>query len=481
MRLPQNFCTRMEHFLGAESADFFKSYDGESAYGLRINLLKHELHPEKLPFFLSPVSWCKEGFYASFDEHPGKHPLHAAGAYYIQEPSAMSVVTLLSPSPGEKICDLCAAPGGKSTQIAGRMQGEGLLVSNEIIPSRAKILAENLERFGVTNAVITNEAPDRMAVHFPEFFDKILVDAPCSGEGMFRKDETAINEWSEEQVGKCAERQKMILSCAEKMLKPGGTLVYSTCTFSEEENENVIRWFLENAPDFTLENWQDFFPENTGIVSGKNLKEAMRLFPHKLKGEGHFAARLKKNVDDLSLDTGSDKPTRKKQAKKKTRNAVSKPPSDFLDFLEHYVPAGPDAPSQDSASAAPHSGSILSLTLCEKDSRFELFGDELYLVPALMNTFEKLKTVRAGLHLGTLKKNRFEPSHALAKAAAPDDFSQSMECDFAQANAYLHGETLPCSSVFTGWVLVCYQGISIGWGKAGNGTLKNHYPKGLRL
>ena len=463
MRLPQNFCTRMEHFLGAESADFFKSYDGEAAYGLRVNLLKHELQPEKLPFSLSPVSWCKEGFYASYDEHPGKHPLHAAGAYYIQEPSAMSVVTFLSPTTGEKICDLCAAPGGKSTQIAGRLQGKGLLVSNEVIPSRAKILAENLERFGATNAVITTEAPDRMAAHFPNFFDKILVDAPCSGEGMFRKDETAINEWSEEQVLKCAERQKMILSCAEKMLAPGGTLVYSTCTFSEEENENVIKWFLENYPDFTLENWQDFFPEHTGIVSGKNLKEVMRLFPHKLKGEGHFAARLKKKAAPLSQKVS--KPSKKK------RGAGKKPPSDYQDFINHFV-------------STQQTDSILFHTLFENfenGCRFELFGDELYLVPALMNTFEKLKTVRAGLHLGTLKKNRFEPSHALAKAAAPDDFLQSMECDFAQASAYLHGETLPCSPAFTGWVLVCYQGISLGWGKAGNGTLKNHYPKGLRL
>lgn len=462
MNLPQAFCTRMEHFLGAEAADFFQSYASEHAYGLRVNPLKiHTMSAEQLPFSLSPVAWCKEGFYASYDEHPGKHPLHAAGAYYIQEPSAMSVVTLLSPSPGEIICDLCAAPGGKSTQIAGRMQGKGLLVSNEIISSRSKILSENMERLGVTNAVITNENPDRMAVHFPYFFDKILVDAPCSGEGMFRKEETSITEWSEAQVTECAKRQKMILSCAEKMLKPGGILVYSTCTFSEEENEQVITWFLDAYPDFELEDWQNFFPKNTGIISGKNLKKTMRLFPHKLKGEGHFAARLRKKTTEVVSGTSSAK--KKKAQKKKAGNI--KPPSDYLAFLDRYVKKN---------------DSILSCTIFAPEVRFELFGEELYLVPDAMNSFEKLKTVRAGLHLGTLKKNRFEPSHALAKAAAPDDVSQFMECDSTQANAYLHGETLPCDSSLSGWVLVCYQGLSLGWGKAGKGILKNHYPKGLR-
>ncbi|MBR1741582.1 MAG: RsmB/NOP family class I SAM-dependent RNA methyltransferase [Lachnospiraceae bacterium] len=465
MNLPQDFCTQMEHFLGTEAVRFFKSYEEERAYGLRLNLLKMKPETvEKLPFSLSPVPWCPEGFYASYEEHPGRHPLHAAGAYYIQEPSAMSVVSLLAPSPGEIVCDLCAAPGGKSTQIAAGLLGEGLLVSNEIISSRARISAENLERFGTTNAVVTNEAPEKMAAHFPKFFDKILVDAPCSGEGMFRKDETAINEWSKEQVKKCAERQQMILECAEKMLKPGGTLVYSTCTFSEEENENMIRWFLEKYPDFTLENWQNFFPENTGIVSGKGITGSMRLFPHKLKGEGHFAARLKKEAG-AEISKNPKEKWQKKNAKKK-KKTESKLPSDYLLFVKNYFK---------------NADSILSHTLSKKDIRYEYFGEELYLVPEHMNFFDGLKTVRAGLHLGTLKKNRFEPSHALAKAASPADVFQSVESDGNTAKAYLHGETISCDSSLKGWVLVCYDGFSLGWGKADHGTLKNHYPKGLRL
>ncbi len=497
INLPQAFRSRMEQFLGTEAEDFFLSYEKEHAYGLRMNLLKQkEILPEQFPFSLSPVPWCKEGYYALYEEHPGKHPLHAAGAYYIQEPSAMSVVTLLSPAPGEKICDLCAAPGGKSTQIAGRLHGKGLLVSNEIIPSRAKILSENLERFGTLNAVITNETPDRMAEHFPEFFDKILIDAPCSGEGMFRKDETAIREWSEEQVEKCAKRQKTILACAEKMLKPGGILVYSTCTFSKAENEDILQWFLDNYPAFSLENWQDFFPEDTGIVSGKNVKEAMRLFPHKLKGEGHFAARLVKQnehqisqiyhenslkEDSFNENSSKEHTLKGKKAKikrneKKKRGTAGMPPSDYLEFLQKNMPG-----LSTSSDHVHTTDSILSHVLSEKEQRFELFGDELYLVPGAMNTFEKLKTVRAGLHLGTLKKNRFEPAHALAKAATPDDFLQSIECSLPQADAYLHGETLPCGKNLNGWVLVCFEGLSLGWGKAGNGILKNHYPKGLRI
>lgn len=457
MHLPQDFCTKMQQMLGSEAEAFFQSYEKEPAYGLRLNLLKYPdgRIPEHFPFSLTPVPWVREGFYASYEERPGKHPFHEAGAYYIQEPSAMSVVQLLDPAPGETLCDLCAAPGGKSTQIAARMHGEGLLVSNEMIPSRAKILSENIERFGVTNALVTNETPEGMAARFPEFFDKVLVDAPCSGEGMFRKDGTAVNEWSKEQPDICARRQKSILEQAEKMIKSGGNLVYSTCTFSEEENEEIIRWFLEKYPSFSLENWQDFFPENTGISSGNSLVETMRLFPHRLHGEGHFAARLRKKGAAQE----------KTEDKKKKKAARKKPPSDYLSFLETYLK---------------QTDSLLSQRLFDKKSEYQSFGKELYLMPSGIPSLDGLKVLRAGLHLGTLKKNRFEPSHALAKAASSGDVFQVFTCDEAQAVSYLHGETFPCPSSLKGWVLVCYEGLSLGFGKAGNGILKNHYPKGLR-
>ena len=308
MELPIEFINRMQALLGAEADTFFQSYRHPNAYGLRINPLKCSTYfsEKDLPFTLTPVAWAKEGFYAAPKEHPGRHPLHEGGAYYIQEPSAMSVSSLLAPEPGDKVCDLCAAPGGKSTQIAGRLYGKGLLVSNEISAARAKILSQNIERFGIGNCIVCNEPPDKIAGHFPLFFDKIAVDAPCSGEGMFRKDENAIKEWSVSHVNLCRERQEMILEYADQMLAPEGVMVYSTCTFAPEEDEQMIAWFLRTHPDYILEDWRKILPENCGLEGGridfldKNTATAnpitntLRLWPHKIQGEGHFAARLRK-------------------------------------------------------------------------------------------------------------------------------------------------------------------------------------------
>ena len=212
---------------------------------------------DTLPFSLKPVAWAEDGYYFDPEERPGRHPLHEAGAYYIQEPSAMSVVSLLDPQPGELVCDLCAAPGGKSTHIAALLRGQGMLVSNEIFPNRARILSQNIERMGIPNALVCNESPEGLATHFPLFFHRIVVDAPCSGEGMFRKDDTAVSEWSLENVRICADRQRMILTQADQMLQPGGVLVYSTCTFAPDEDEAMIQWFLETHPDYTLTDWHD--------------------------------------------------------------------------------------------------------------------------------------------------------------------------------------------------------------------------------
>lgn len=472
MDLPVEFLSRMQSLLGREADDFMQTYQRQKTYGLRMNPLK--CSAQALPFTLTPVSWAKEGFYALPEEHPGKHPLHEGGAYYIQEPSAMAVVSLLSPEPGDKVCDLCAAPGGKSTQIAGRLLGKGLLVSNEIFPARAKILSQNLERFGVGNLVVCNETPEQIAGHFPLFFDKILIDAPCSGEGMFRKDDTAIREWSPEQVTICKERQQMILSYADQMLAPDGVMVYSTCTFAPEEDEAMIAWFLEQYPDYDLEDWREFLPENCGLEGGRSdflptppsktedMEKTLRLWPHKLQGEGHFAARLRKKGTSISHETY---PCRKKEKRKRKGSDLD----GYLAFAEQFLRIS----SENTAYSV--------TTFLSSNARYEYFGDELYLVPQQVNSLQGLKTVRPGLHLGTRKTKRFEPAHALAMALHAEDVAQSRECTLEEALGYLKGETISCPDTLKSWTLVCYQGISLGWGKAQNGVLKNHYPKGLRI
>lgn len=468
MQLPQNFIQRMETALGDEAAAFFSSYESKKTYGLRLNPLKNGgfLSPGRLPFSLSPIPWAEEGFYADAAEHPGRHPLHEAGVYYIQEPSAMSVVSLLTPQPGEIICDLCAAPGGKSSAIAGRMLGEGLLVSNEIIPGRAKILSQNMERMGAANCLVTNEPPEKMSRVFPMFFDKILVDAPCSGEGMFRKDSQAITEWSLSQVDFCRERQKMILGEADKMLRPGGVLLYSTCTFSPEENEEQIADFLRAHPNYILEDWRNFLPTDCGLSGGRNwhgisdLPEAektLRLWPHHLTGEGHFAARLRK--------TGEPVPSAPK--KKKHKKQSPKIPEDFSNFCEEFL------------NVKENRGSVSKCL--HADGRLHSFGEALYLLPPAMKSLTGIKILRAGLHLGSQKKNRFEPSHALAMALLPQEAGQLHQCGEESVLSYLQGQALPCDTSLHSWTLVTYNGFSLGWGKASRGVLKNHYPKGLRI
>lgn len=477
MDLPKAFLERMKVQLKNEYDDFLSTYAEAPAYGLRINLLKaapDAIAPE-LPFTLSPVPWAKEGFYADPAEHPGRHPLHEAGLYYIQEPSAMSVVSLLDPEPGDIILDLCAAPGGKSTQIAVRLQGEGLLVSNEIIPGRAKILSQNIERMGTTNAIVSNEDPKHLSELFPLFFDKIVVDAPCSGEGMFRKDDTAIQEWSPEQVHLCGDRQHMILSCADQMLQPGGVLVYSTCTFAPEENEEQIERFLTEHPDYILEDWWEcsaFQAPNSGITNG-TLPGTMRLWPHKVKGEGHFVARLRKKGTPIprSHSRKNTKQTSRQSAKKQTAHQSVKKQENHSDFM------------------AWQEQSLHHPVFDSERSHLQFFGDELYQIPNTMKDLSGMKILRAGLHLGTRKKNRFEPAHALAKALTPKDAKMLYHCTQEEALLFLHGDTLniqtseqnPQADSLQGWTLLCYEGYPLGWGKAGNGVLKNHYPKGLRI
>lgn len=464
MGLPEAFTEKMKGLLGEEYGAFAASYETERVQGLRRNPLKAgEIEfLKKVPFHLEKIPWASEGYYYRQEERPGKHPFHEAGLYYIQEPSAMAVVELLDPVPGDCVLDLCAAPGGKTTQIAGRLMGEGFLLSNEIHPARAKILSQNVERMGAANVVVTSEEPGRLKKHFPEYFDKIVVDAPCSGEGMFRKDENARDEWSTEHVAMCADRQREILREAAAMLKPGGRLVYSTCTFSPEENEQTIEAFLEENREFSIEEGRALPGLDRGRPEwskngGKDLACTYRIWPHHTAGEGHYLAVLKK-AEGLSAAGKLPSPDYVKDSAllkdfREMMGQVMRNPEKFL-----------------------------------KRTEYCFFGDQLYLVPRQMPGFGGLRVVRAGLHMGTLKKNRFEPAHALAMHLRPEDvyLVWDMEAQGAEAVKYLKGETITPESGESrpdgakGWVLMCVDGISTGFGKLAGGVLKNHYPRGLR-
>ena len=463
LKLPEAFLARMESELGSEYEAFLKSYAEERAYGLRANPLKADLNrfTELMPFTLEPVPWAEEGFYYNEADHPGRHVLHEAGAYYIQEPSAMSAAAALSPEPGDRVLDLCAAPGGKSTQIAGRLRGEGLLVANEIVPDRARILSQNIERLGVRNAVVTNESPENLRDRFTGFFDKILVDAPCSGEGMFRKDENAALEWSEENVKLCAERQAGILDCAAEMLRPGGVMVYSTCTFSKAENELNVEAFLKRHGDFSLES-------------------AERFWPHRVKGEGHFVARLKRTEDGNGERYAGESPERAVMPAKSLKKAGKKGVSGGKGT------SGGSTRQKGEAELKEFLVNEVGLLREAADKLFEnadinYFGENVYLTPKSFGSLSGLSVVRPGLHIAVDLGNRLEPAHALSMSLRPFEVSKRCGLSPDEAFKYQCGESIPCDMSLKGWCTVFTEGFSTGFGKASGGTLKNHYPKGLRI
>ena len=455
MNLPIEFEKKMKAFLGDEWDDFLYSYDNNRFQALRFNTLKVQSPEERMRILKTlkissdkKVSWADEAYYFDENVRPGKHPYHEMGLYYIQEPSAMSAAALLAPKPGMRVLDLCAAPGGKSTQLATYLGDSGLLVSNEINTQRSRILSQNIERMGIKNAIVTNEDSFVLASHFPGFFNAIQVDAPCSGEGMFRKLPEAIEQWSMENVAICAARQKEILDNAAVMLKPGGTIVYSTCTFSKEENEDVIEYFLERHPDFTLE-------------------EMERFWPHKVDGEGHFVAKLVRrgSVDtDLKADRKTKKNKNSKNRKNETKPALTKENMKLLsEFLDEAI-------SEDMAAWI-------------KNSRLVMFGEQLYRLPDMEVDIKGLKV----LHIGEFKKQRFEPSHSLALALKLNDAKNvvKLTCDNPQTIGFFNGQSVMLSDEQAaeckkGWALVCVDGYPAGWGKVNGAQVKNHYPKGLR-
>lgn len=499
--LPKDFLQRMEQMLGEEYPAFLESYDNEKYKALRVNAGKGTVEQKNadIPCARSPVPWAEHGFYYGGEDTPGKHPYHEAGVYYIQEPSAMAPVSYLmgnydlTQNPSivqERILDLCAAPGGKSTQIAaamkeayvsGRWQSPGFLLCNEIHPARAKILSENIERMGISNAVVTNETPQSLAAQFDSYFTRILVDAPCSGEGMFRKNEDACGEWSLENVALCAGRQDEILDCAASMLAPGGRMVYSTCTFAPAENEGSIARFLLRHPEFSIVEQQKvpgmepgrpqwaFWDEKKDVSPEKEEKRAqilpslahtIRLWPHKLHGEGHYLAVLQKD-GRLCSGGGYYKGGEEKGISEKDSRTPGKGLMEFFAFAKETL----------------NEAYIRSI----KDGTFVKFGDQLYLAPEQMPSLNGLKVLRPGLHLGTIKKNRFEPSHALALALTPKQVLRSAELPSAEPEIknYLNGGTFSFEGE-KGWYLITTDRYSIGWGKLAGGVMKNHYPKGLR-
>ena len=453
--LPEAYIAQMTRLLG--EAGFFayeQSLSQPVTRALRVNLL---LRPDgSLPCPVEGVGervpWAKGCYFVEGDARPGLSPLHEGGLFYLQEPSALSAVSVLAPQPGERVLDLCAAPGGKSTQIAGLMQGRGLLVCNEPVPSRAQILSRNVERMGVRNAIVTSAMPAQLAPRFPAFFDRILVDAPCSGEGMFRRQPEARDEWSAGSPRGCADRQLEILEAAAKMLAPGGALVYSTCTFNDTENEGVLARFTAAHPEFALEAF-----ELPGLPSGS--RGYVHLYPHEIRGEGHFVSLLRKAPDAPGAPENEEKPRRAvkpargrgEQAKKAQQPAIAVPE----DVLAPGV-------SFDRLHAA---------------------GGSLWALPEGLDDLSRLdglRVLRTGLLLAHAEGRRAEPDHALAMALTPCEAARTAELDEAQALAYQAGETLELGDLEPGYTLLTLRGVSLGFGKQAGGVMKNHYPKGLR-
>ena len=438
--LPEAFITRMRAQLGEEAEQYFAALDDAYQRGIRMNPRK-PADPALMDGVLEPVPWnAAHGRDLSMDSAAGADPLHEAGAYYIQEPSAMAPAALLDPQPGERVLDLCAAPGGKTTQIADALGGKGLIVCNEPVPGRAKILSRNVERMGVSNALVVSADPEKLAPVWPEAFDAILVDAPCSGEGMFRRHPETRGEWYPSSPAGCAERQKRILACAVDMLRPGGRLAYSTCTLNHEENENVVAWLLAEYPD--LEPVPFSMPVNEGTLDAP-LGMA-HLYPHKLRGEGHFAALLRKK---------GDKPCNLFAPASARLAAPQKP---LLAAWEAFAKPFPGLPCANAQ-----------------------LGDALLSAPDLP-PLKGIKVLRAGIQLGTLKGKVFAPDHALAMALPLECSIPTLPLTREEALLYQSGETIACSDSLSGYALPTYGGLHLGFGKTSGGQLKNHYPKGLR-
>ncbi len=445
MNLPESYLQKMQDLLKDEYEDYLAAMQRPHVNSIRINTNKisAEEFMKISPFPLEPVPWCAEGFYVPDDARPGVHPYYYAGLYYIQEASAMMPASVLPVDPGDIILDACAAPGGKTTALAARLNNTGLLVSNDISASRQNATLKNTERFGIRNAYVISSDLRDLADKYPHYFDKILVDAPCSGEGMFRRDPALITSWLERGNAYYTDIQKDILSAAVTMLKEGGMILYSTCTFDPSEDEAVIRSVMEQHPELVLlpaENRSPLFAP--GIGSG--MEACMRLYPHRLKGEGHFGALLQKKGRKESGPAA------------KLQGDVIRNDS-FHEFMKHV--------SMDMSQAV-----------------LKQQGDRIYLLPDTAFVHDSVRVIRSGLLLGTLKKGRFEPSQHLAYALKKEEFDQciSFAADDVRVDKYLRAETVTADESHDGWVLVCTDGYPLGFGKMSGCTIKNKLEKGYR-
>lgn len=504
--LPEEFEMKMKNLLGEEYGDFLESYDRPRNFGLRVNVDK--ISPEEFekiaPFHLTKIPWTENGYYYEEQDMPARHPFYYAGLYYLQEPSAMTPASRLVSRPGDRVLDLCAAPGGKATELGAHLHGKGVLVANDISASRAKALLKNIEVFGIRNSFIVNEVPAKLAENFPEFFDKILVDAPCSGEGMFRKDPAVAKVWDGNKPFDCAKQQKEIITRAAQMLAPGGDLLYSTCTFSPEENEQVIQFLLDSRDDMEIreiQSYEGFAPGRPEVAyegwdredsdnrktGSPDLKKCVRIWPHKMAGEGHFLALLHKRAPG---ETGT---AEQKDTKIATVTETHRAEGAVSDIKGIGKPE---------TKALTEFFADVSMEMNWK--QVEVRKGQVYLVPEALGARKGLVFLRNGLYLGEIRKDRFEPSQSFAMALKKKEYTAVIDLDYSDVRVekYLRGETLEVDDIVErnlqeaeevenakalkkrlekGWQLVCVNGYPLGWGKLVNGTLKNKYHAGWRM
>ena len=457
MEFPVSFTEKMKAILGDEYEDFLKGYDRTRHYGLRVNRTKITAEQfERMSMYdLTPVPWIDNAFEYEDSVSPAKHPYYFAGMYYLQEPSAMTPANLLTIEPGDRVLDLCAAPGGKATELGAKLNHTGLLVANDISNSRAKALLKNIELFGIPNVLVTSEPPEKLAEKFPGFFDKILIDAPCSGEGMFRKNPGMMKDWETYGPKHYSDLQRSIVPHALRMLKPGGMLLYSTCTFSPEENEGSVKFMLDLDPDLEVvdipNRYEGFAPGRPELIEDgtEDLKKCVRIWPHKMNGEGHFIALLRKR--EKAEETV-------KKAKPRKEKALPALLEEFMKDCSYPV----------------------------NGSDIEIQEDRVYLMPEGIKGIKGLRFLRSGLLLGTLTKDRFEPSQAFAMVLKKEQYKATIDLSSIDHRVirYLKGETIEVDDLplkrQKGWQLVCVDGFPLGWGKLVNGSLRNKYLPGWR-
>ena len=460
IKLPEKFENKMKELLQDEYDDYLQCYDEPRYYGLRVNTNKISVEDflKIAPWPLTPVPWIPNGFYYDGDKiQPSKHPYYFAGLYYLQEPSAMTPASRIPVKPGERVLDVCAAPGGKATELGAKLKGEGVLIANDISNSRARGLLKNLELFGIGNMMVISEEPGKLVEYFPEYFDKILIDAPCSGEGMFRKDKKMVKAWEEHGPEFFSKLQRSIITQAAAMLKPGGMILYSTCTFDPLENEKTVEYLLETCPEFKICDMEGYEGFCEGIPKyvedhSEEYRKTVRIFPHKMQGEGHYLALVKK---------GDDNTERKNEKTAKPKSGAKKLPEELEQFLKE-------------------------LAWDVDKSRLDIREERVYYMPENLPMLKGVRFLRSGLLLGEVKKNRFEPSQALAMCLKKDEYPRILDLPVSDDRVikYLKGETLDVEDITSrkekGWYLVCVDGYPLGFGKLANQTLKNKYLPGWR-